>query len=418
MVPPSYPYIFQIALDGNGINGLEGMAGVCSFLYDPANDSHAFKVRYFNGVAGGHAVQINGARDLGYLGTTGQHLMFYDPVSLEEVDRTSTLRFENPDTSIRGSTHIAWLGEYEFLAAIGEHFYKFDARDLSRGEKIGPHRIALPHSLKISASGRYLCYGSMDNPALGRDGEAKSVGVLDLTTGEATRIELPATCWHVIPHPKKDLFYAVSFRVLPQNHVDYHEWAIAFFKEYAFEIDPAEKAVLRHWACGREVPAHINSDLTISDTELIFCNGGSHTVVLLDLETFADFRIIDERPSLADRLNHKRSIGTQIYDSLVRGNVFSSANHLLGALRVSRFTLLDSIHACQLSADQSLLFTANRGLNHITVYDYPSLDLRFRVQLPEIQTFLPTMSPMADPRLGFHHSYLLSPRAQAVTPAT
>ena len=29
-----YPYAFYIALDGNGANGLEGMAGMCLFLYD------------------------------------------------------------------------------------------------------------------------------------------------------------------------------------------------------------------------------------------------------------------------------------------------------------------------------------------------------------------------------------------------
>ena len=33
-----YPYAFHIALDGNGVNGLEGMAGVCLFLFDPAEN--------------------------------------------------------------------------------------------------------------------------------------------------------------------------------------------------------------------------------------------------------------------------------------------------------------------------------------------------------------------------------------------
>ena len=115
-----------------------------------------------------------------------------------------------------------------------------------------------------------------------------------------------------MPHPKKDVFYAVSFRVLPQNHVDYHQWAMAFFKEYAFEIDAAEKRVLRHWACGREIPSHINSDVTISDTELIFCNGGSHTIVFIDLETFSEFRMIDEKPDLKEVLNHKRTMANTV----------------------------------------------------------------------------------------------------------
>lgn len=387
------------------------MAGVCNFLFDPADNSYAYKIKYYDGLAGGHAVNVNRARTHGYLGTTGQHLMFYDPVTLDEIDRVSTLPYEPSDTSIRGSTHIAWLNEDEFITAVGDYFYRFNACDLSTGEKLGPHKVLLPHSMKFTTSGRYLCYGSMDNPAHREGGEAKSVGVWDMETGAATRIDLPATCWHLIPHPKREVFFAVSFRVLPQDHVDYHQWAIAFFKEYAFEIDAPSKTVLRHWVCGREIPAHINSDITISDTELIFCNGGSHTIVFIDLDTFSDFRIIDERPDLRTRLHHKRTMATQVYDTMVRGSLFSSFQHMLGALRVSRFTFLDSVHACQLSRDQTLLFTANRGLNHITVYDYPSLDLRFRTTLPDIQEYVPTLSTWDDPRLGFHHSYLLSPRS-------
>jgi hypothetical protein len=405
----TYPYAFHIALDGNGINGLEGMAGVCNFLFDPADHAYAFKIKYFDGLAGGHAVNVNGSASLGYLGTSGQHLMFYDPQTLDEIDRISTLSYEIPDTSLRGSTHISWLNDRSFITAIGAHFYRFDVDHLDRGDCIGPHEIMIPHSMKISASGRYLFYGAMDNPTLGNRGEAKSAGILDLETGEVSLVQLPATCWHLIAHPQKDLFYAISFRVTPQDHVDYHDWAIAFFKEYAFEIGAEEKAVLRHWACGREIPAHINSDVTISDTELIFCNGGSHTIVFIDLESFSSYRIIDERPDFVVRLNHKRTMATQVYDSLARGSVFTGAHHMLSALRVSRFTFLDSVHACQLSKDQSLLFTANRGLNHITVYDYPSLNQRFRVQMPEIQAYVPGVSAYADPRLGFHHSYLVSP---------
>lgn len=408
----NYPYAFHIALDGNGINGLEGMAGVCNFLFDPADDSYAYKIKYFNGLAGGHAVNISPGRHYGYLGTAAQHLVLYDPITLDEIARTTTLSYEKSDTSIRGSTHVAWLNEHEFLTAIGDFFYKFDARDLNkRGVKMGPHKIMLPHSIKFTKSRNYICYGSMDNPALRREGEAKMVGVWDVATGEATRIDLPATCWHLITHPTKDLFYAVSFRVLPQDHEDYHEWAMAFFKEYAFEIDAVEKKVTRHWACGREMPAHINSDIAISDTELIFCNGGSHTVVFINLENFADYRIIDERPDFSFALrNNKRTMATQVYDTMVRGGLFTSTRHLMGALRISRFTLMDSIHACQLSADQTLLFTANRGLNHITIYDYPSLQMRLRVPMPDVQEFVPHIPKMADPRLGFHHSYLLSPR--------
>ena len=104
-----YPYSFHIALDGNGLNGLEGRAGVCVFRYDPHTGRYAYKIKYYDGMAGGHAVSVSPDRQVGFLGNTGQHLMFYDTDTLGEVDRISTLRFEPTDSSIKGSTHVVWL---------------------------------------------------------------------------------------------------------------------------------------------------------------------------------------------------------------------------------------------------------------------------------------------------------------------
>ncbi len=267
--------------------------------------------------------------------------------------------------------------------------------------------------MKVTPSGRWLCYGSVDSPSPSRGGRAQEVGVWDLEKGTATRIPLPTTCWHVTVHPSDDLFYAVSYRVLPGEDGDYQEWVMAFHKEYAYEIDPARAVVTRHWVSGREVPVHINSDVTISDRELIFCNGGSQTIAFVDLKTFADYRLIDEKPDLVAAAGCARQMASQVYDAFARVNFAPQSRHFAGALRVSRFTLLDSVHACQLSADQTLLFTANRGRNHVTIYDYPSLELRQRVPMPDLQQYRPTMSRLADPRLGFHHATLLSPMETA-----
>lgn len=402
-----YPYSYHIALDGNGINGFEGMAGVCVFRFNPADDSYAYKIKYYPGAAAGHAVSVSPGGTIGFLGNAGQHLLFYDARTLEEVARISTLRFEPNDTTVRGSTHLVWLSEREFVTAIGDYFYRFDLDALNDGERLGPHRVKLPHAMRLTGSGDYLCYGSMDNPRLGRDGEAREVGVWDMRTGEATRIELPTTCWHVATHPTRNIFYCVSFRVLPQDYVDWHEWAMAFLKEYAFEIDADAKQVLRHWTSSRETPAHINSDVTLSSRELIFCNGASQSIVGIDLETFSTFRVIDERPDLRATAARPREVATQVYDVFARGGFFTSTRHFFSALRVSRFSLLDSVYGCQLSRDESLLFTANRGLNHITIYDYPDARIRLRVPMPGLHEFVPSLPWMADPRLGFHHSVLV-----------
>jgi hypothetical protein len=402
-----YPYAFHVALDGNGINGLEGMAGVCVFRFDPAENGYAYKIKYFDGAAAGHAVAVNPSGTVGFLGNAGQHLLFYDARTLDEIARVSTLQFEIPNTSLQGSTHLVWLDDRRFVTAIGDHFYRFSLDDLAHGERLGRHGVLLPHAMKLTASRRFICYGSMDNPAFGRDGEARQVGIFDLASNEATVLRLPTTCWHVVARHDRDVFYATSFRVLPGDNIDYHEWAMAFLKEYAYEIDAVEKRVLRHWATGRETPAHINSDMTLSASELIFCNGGSQSIICIDLESFARFRVIDERPDLPTALEHPREMATQVYDVLARGNVFTNSRHILGALRVSRFTLLDSIYACQLSHDQTLLFTANRGLNHITVYHYPEATVRLRVRMPDLHEYVPNLSSLADPRLGFHHSVLV-----------
>jgi len=289
------------------------------------------------------------------------------------------------------------------VAAIGEHFYLLDVDDLSRATKLGPHKLKLPHAMKLSASRRYICYGGMDDPVRG---EAREVGVWSLASGHAERIELPTTCWHLAVHPTLDRFYPISFRVVPQQGTDYHEWAIAFFKEYAFEVDAESCRVLRHWTAGREVPAHINSDVCVSDRELIFCTGASQTIVFVDLDGFSRYRILDEKPDIRGNLRGLRQIATQVYDGLARGDIVASSRHMFGALRVSRFTLMDSVHACQLSRDGRLLFTANRGMNHITVYDYPECCVRLRVQMPPIQNYVSHVSLAADPRLGFHHGCL------------
>lgn len=402
----SYPYAFHVALDGNGLNGLEGRAGVCLFHYDPETGDHAYKVTYFDGASGGHAPSVDPSRRVGFLGNTGQHLLFYDLATLEEAERISTLRFEIPDTSIKGSTHLVWLDETEFVTSIGEHLWKFDVNRLAKAELLAPHGLKVPHAMKRTASGRYIVYGGMDHPTRG---EACEVGILDTHTGDVRRIALPTTCWHLVCHPVLDVFYAISFRVHPSDRTDYAHWGMAWLRQYAFEIEAEHGQVLRHWAADRDLPAHINSDVTISDTELIFCTGGSQTVVLVDLLTMTHHRLIDEHPGALGSMSYPRQSLNTIGESLMRGNIFNNAQLYGEALRVSRGSLIDGIYACQLSADQSLLFTANRGQNHITVYDYPSLELRDRVVLPDLHAYDSGLADWVDPRLGLHHSYLVSP---------
>ncbi|MBS1955189.1 MAG: hypothetical protein JST89_13460 [Cyanobacteria bacterium SZAS-4] len=397
-----YPYAFYIALDGNGLNGLEGFAGICLFLYNPETNNIAYKVNYFSGVAGGHAVMLNPSGTVGFLGNCSQHILLFDGATLEEMQRLSTLSIDSDVPCIQASTHATWLSDTEFISAVGSHFYKFNIDKLSRPEKIAEHLVKLPHAIKLSKSGRFLCYGSMDSP---RGGYAKHVGVMDMVTGQTSTIALPTTCWHVATHPEEDRFYSISFRTAPTNHSsDYKDWAISYDKQYVFEIDNATSQISRHWSGSRELPLHINSDITISETELIFCNGGSQTIAFLELANFQAIRLIDERPAPAELFSKKREIYTQVYDSFARASQISDFHHILNALKINRFTCLDSVYGCQLSHDQKFLFTANRGLNQIKIYSYDDLKTELIVEMPAIQEFLPLIPEHADPRLGFHHA--------------
>ncbi|MEU4746559.1 hypothetical protein AB0G02_39720, partial [Actinosynnema sp. NPDC023658] len=117
-----------------------------------------------------------------------------------------------------------------------------------------------------------------------------------------------------------------------------------------------------------------------------------------------------ERADLLDQVKAGRQAARQVLDVLTRGSALASTKHFLAALRVSRGTLIDGVYACQLSADQTLLFTANRGLNTITVYDYPACTVRLRVKMPDLHEHVDGLRPWSDPRLGFHHGALISPR--------
>lgn len=408
-----FPYEFHIALDGNGLNGLEGRAGVCVFRYNPQTDDYNFDIKFYDGMAGGHAISISPDRRTGFLGSTAQHLMFYDTATLQELSRISTLRFEATDSSIKGSTHAVWLNNSQVIVTIGNGLWQFDLNNPEQPVRLCDHGLKVPHALKMTASRRYLVYGGMDHPVLG---EGCEVGIYDLETRTTKRVVLPTTCWHVVCDPVTDKFYALSFRVQPQDGHNYHEWSIAQFKEYAYEIDAATGTVVRHWATGQDTHAHVNSDVCLSDQELIYCNGASGTIMMIDRKSLSSYRILDARPDFFSRLGATRQRLRTILDSLTRGSIFTHGHQHLRAILVSRGAFLDSVYGCQLSANQGLLFTANRGLNSITIYNYPANTVKFTVKMPSLQEFDQTLHWWSDPRLGFHHSILLSPQQPDATP--
>jgi hypothetical protein len=397
------PFELFIALDGNGLNGFEGFGGVAKLTCDPDRDAFDIKVKFFDGFSGGHATQLNPSGTVGFLGNLSQTLLFYDPRTLEEVRRFSTLRFCAPDTFYSSQTHVLWLDDARFITVLGPSFYEFQLDDLEHPKLLGAHGVTVPHAIKRTPSGRYLCYGAMDKDGVGH---ANQAGIFDLETNTARVVKLPATVWHLGMHPTRDLFYAPTQRCAEQDG-SFVEYTIAHFKNYLFEIDAAEGIVTRHLTIPKDLPGALTSDVVVTEHEVLYNACASGALVRVALDRFADVKWIDERPSGLDSLRTLRTAWSNILESASRANIPGQPHVLLKALRATRFSTLDGSYGLQRSPDGKWLLSAHRGLNEVRVYRYPSLELHKRIRFPSIREFFPEhFGVLDDPRLGFHHTAL------------
>lgn len=396
-----------IALDGPGLNGFEGPAGIARLRCSPAEDRYAREVRFFDGLAGGHATQINPQGTVGFLGNLSQQLLFFDPRTLTELQRFSARRIHHgrAGAGYESATHVVWLSERTFVVALGAQFWLLDLDDLDHPQALGPHGVALPHSIKLLPSKRYLCYGAMDHD---REGYANQVGIFDLTTCRPRVVELDATVWHIGVHPSRDCFYAPTQRCAPQGRMEFAEYVPGHFKNYLYEIEVAEGCgrVSRHLAIPKDFPAHLTSDVVVSEREVIYNSPASGAISVVDLEDFREVRTIDERVGLRGALRHWRSAWSNLLEGLSRVDVLAHTRDFVRALRIARWSLLDGSYGLQLSPDRRFLLSAHRGQNQVIVYRWPEATVARRVPFPPARKFLPRLGRLDDTRLGFHHTAL------------
>jgi hypothetical protein len=392
---------FFIALDGHGLNGFEGFAGVARLHCEPERGIWEPQVRFFDGVAGGHAIQLSPGGTVGFLGNLSQQLVFFDPRTLAEVARRSTLPHRAPALFYESQTHVAWLDEERFVTAIGPELWQFSLRDLDHPEVLGAHGVTLPHAIKRSPSGRYLFYGAMD--VAGR--YANQIGVFDLAAGTARVVPLPATAWHLGCHPTRDVCYVPTQRCLPQAG-DFTEYAIAHFKNYLFEIDGPDARVTRHLAIPKDLPGALTSDVVVTEDEVIYNVCASGVLARVALADFAHVRWVDERPPPREQLRHWRAGLGNLVEVLARVNLPSATHWLVKAVRIAGGSVLDGSYGLGLSPDRRYLLSAHRGLNEVLVYRYPELAIERRVAFPPMRAFYRHLGRFADPRLGFHHATL------------
>ncbi len=394
---------YFIALDGLGLNGFEGFAGIARLRCDPDAGRYDIDVQFYSGIAGGHATQINPQGTVGFLGNLSQNLLFYDPRTLQEITRFSTLRFRTPELFYESQTHVVWVAEREFIAVLGPDFYRFHLDDLAHPERIGAHGVTLPHAVKRSPSGRYLFYGAMDHD---KHGYANQVGIFDLHTAEARIVGLPATAWHLGVHPTRDVFYAPTQRCTPQDG-EFTEYVITHLKNYLFEIDGETATVTRHAAIPKDLPGFLTSDVVVCDSEVVYNVCASGMLARIDLDSMSQVTYVDERTGPIESLRYLRTGLSNLSESLSRVNLPHAVHHFVKSLRITSGSLVDGSYGLQRSPCGRYMLSAHRGRNEVIVYRYPSFEVVKRVRFPSIRRFFPEhLGRLSDPRLGFHHTAL------------
>ncbi len=391
---------YLIALDGPGLNGFEGYGGIARLRY-VAGEWHT-DAKIYDGFSGGHATQLNPSGTVGFLGNLSQTLLFYDPSTLDEIRRFSTLRFGAGETFFASQTHVVWLDDTTFVTPIDRYFYKFELGRLEQPEVIGEHGVTLPHALKKSPSGRYLFYGAMDHD---ERGYANQVGIYDLRTNSARTVKLPATAWHLGVHPTRDVFYAPTQRCVPQRGGEFTEYLVGHYKDYLFEVDGEQGIVTRHLSIPKDAPGGgLTSDVVVTENHVVYNAPFSGCLSMVDLESFATIRHIDERPSLPQTLRNVPAVLGNLTEAFARVNFPDQTHTFLKALRMSRGSTLDGSYGLQRSPDGRWLLSAHRGLNEVRVYEYPGMRCVRRIPFPRIQELVPHHARFGDPRLGFHHA--------------
>ena len=404
------------ALDGPVLNGFEGPGGILRLRY--YDDNHYdLDVKFYDGVAGGHAVQVNKEGTIGYLGGFDRTPLFFDPATLEEIKRFSTTHFGPIEVPYESQTHVVFLEEKVFLMAIRGHFYKFHIDDMETSEDLGPHRVALPHALKLSPSGRYVFYGAMDHDY---KGYAREFGVFDLQEPDpekrATVVPIDDTAWHFGVHPTEDIAYAVTecYDPMPGEGdipFDFNNFSIGYRKNFVWKIHADKPRVVDKVSIAAFLPSHLSSDVVVTGDEkdtVLYNSCASSTVTIVEFDGYK-VRHVDERVGFWHFLFHPRLWGVareNLLEAAARIHLFGNSHRLVKALRISRGSLVDGSYGLQLSPDKKLLFSAHKGLNQFIVYKYPEMKVFKRIQLPPARKYFPDyLGLMSDPRLGLHHTY-------------
>jgi hypothetical protein len=370
------------ALDGPNLDGLIGSAGILRFDW-PERKTY---VQHFYGISSAHNPSLAPNGKLALLGNFSQTIMLLDienPTKIREVNRQSTMYFEEIDYRLRANTHHLWYPDSEhFIGAIGDHIYRFDVDDLKSPENLGPHRLENAHELRWDSNRRYILIGDLGPEKQ----DVRQVGVFDLQEPDPQKrakvIKVQNNVWHCRVHPTKPVGYALTYSLIT-DHNDWVNWSPGFVREYIYEIDLPTAKITRTWSSGAEYPGHLNSDVEISNDDVLYvASGGSHGVLEIPLGKFSESRFLECIPNWTTRtfcINDKLH---SVLGAFARKAFPSNTHYILQTLQVTGWRVLDGIYATRISPDGRYIIVGNRGYNVVAVYDRKTFKKVYETLLP------------------------------------
>jgi hypothetical protein len=403
------------ALDGPHLDGLIGSAGILRFDWPEKK----FYIKHFTGISSAHNPSLAPNGKLALLGNFSQTIMLLDisdPNNIREVARQSTMYFEECSYRLRANTHHLWYPDSErFIGAVGDHLYRFHVDHLKSPENLGPHYLENAHELRWDPTQRYILMGDLGP----EKHDVRQVAVFDLEEPipekRARVIKVQNNVWHCRVHPHKPVGYALTYSLIT-DHDDWVNWSPGFVREYIYEIDLPTAKITRTWSGAAEYPGHLNSDVEISDDEKLYiASGGSHGVLEIPLERFAESRFLPCIPRFSTRLFSVRDQMHTLLGALARKATPTSTHYMLQTLQVTGRRILDGIYATRVSPDGKYIITGNRGYNVIAVYDRQTFRKVYEKLLPfRRDNYKNRFDPyrltnrFLGNHLGVHHSELLA----------
>jgi DNA-binding beta-propeller fold protein YncE len=172
-------------------------------------------------------------------------------------------------------------------------------------------------------------------------------------------------------------------------------------REYIYEIDLPTAKITRTWSSAAEFPGHLNSDVEISDDNIMYvASGGSHGVLEIPLDRFAEFRFLECIPRWTTRLFSLNDQMHTLLGAMSRKASVTSTHYMLQTLQITGWRILDGIYATRVSPDGKYIITGNRGYNTIAVYDRKTFRKVYEKLLP--------FRKKVTGRGGYNHYHLTS----------